>query len=58
MKVIASPEDCQNPDQVVPVRIQFVRFGEVNLNIGLCECGFDTAAVSHVTLSVGSCDVM
>ena len=47
VSVTASPEACQNPDQVVSARIQFVGFGEVELRIRLvCDCGCESAAVS------------
>ena len=54
VRLTASPEACQDPDQVVSARIQFVGFGQVELSISLqCDCGCEASAVStrHVTLS-------
>ena len=46
VRITASPEACRNPDQVVSARIQFVGFGEVELNISvLCDCGCEVDAV-------------
>ena len=57
VRVTASPEACQDPDQLVSARIQFVGFGEVDLSIRLiCDCGCEAASVSRVTLSWGSCE--
>ena len=48
VRITANAEACdQDPDQVISARIQFVGFGQVDVNIRLmCDCGCEIDAVS------------